>query len=134
KLGLRFRAVMPEGVSNERVLMIKAYGGEVTCTPTALGIRGAIEEAERLGETSEVFLPRQFSNPDNVDAHRYATAREMINQMPGACIDAVVSGVGTGGTLMGLFRGLQENGCKVIPVAARPVNLTGTQEMECCSF
>ena len=62
KLGLRFCAVMPEGVSNERVLIIKAYGGQVVCTPRALGIHGAIAEAERMGKEPGVFLPRQFSN------------------------------------------------------------------------
>jgi cysteine synthase len=134
QFGLRFLAVMPEGVSSERALIIRAYGGRVRLTPAALGIRGAIAEVERLGREPGVFLPRQFANADNAEAHRLGTAREVIDQMPGGRADGVVSGVGTGGTLMGLFRGLCESGCAVTPFLARPVNLTRTPEAECCSF
>jgi cysteine synthase A len=134
QLGLRFVAVMPEGVSNERVLIIRAYGGEVRFTPAAEGIRGAIAETERLAREPHVFLPRQFANPDNAEAHRAGTAREVMDQVPGGTVDAVVSGVGTGGTLVGLFQGLREAGCAVVPFLARPVNLVRAPEVECCSF
>lgn len=134
QMGLRFLAVMPEGVSNERVFIIRAYGGDVKFTPAAAGIRGAIAEVERLGKEPGVFLPRQFANPDNAEAHRLGTAREVLDQIPGGRVDAVASGVGTGGTLVGLFEGLRENGCPVLPVLARPVNLVRTHEVECCSF
>ena len=134
QMGLKFLAVMPEGVSNERVFIIRAYGGDVRFTPAALGIRGAIAEVERLGTEPGVFLPKQFANPDNAEAHRLGTAREVLDQIPGGKVDAVASGVGTGGTLVGLFEGLRENGCRVVPVLARPVNLTRTPEAECCSF
>ncbi len=133
-MGLKFLAVMPEGVSNERVFIIRAYGGEVAFTPAALGIRGAIAEVERIGSAPGVFLPKQFANMDNAEAHRLGTAREVLDQIPGGKVDAVASGVGTGGTLVGLFEGLRENGCRVVPVLARPVNLTRTPEAECCSF
>ncbi|MCE9561237.1 MAG: cysteine synthase family protein [Planctomycetes bacterium] len=134
QMGLRFLAVLPEGVSSERVFIIRAYGGEVKTTPRELGIRGAIAEVERLGLEPGYFLPRQFANPDNAEAHRISTAREMVDQIPGGRVDAVVSGVGTGGTLVGLFEGLRESGCQVVPVLARPVNLTRTHDAECCSF
>src|SRR5438067_13315328 len=134
QMGLRFLAVMPEGVSNERVFIIRAYGGEVAFSPKAGGIRGAIAEVERLGGEPGVFLPRQFANPDNAEAHRLGTAREVLDQVPGGRVDAVASGVGTGGTLVGLFEGFRECGCRVVPVLARPVNLTRTPEAECCSF
>lgn len=134
QMGVRFLAVMPDGVSNERVLIIRGYGGRVALVPAATGIRGAIAEAERMGREPGVFLPRQFANPDNAEAHRRGTAREVIDQMPTGGADAVVSGVGTGGTLVGLFEGLREAGCGVIPVHARPVNLVQTPEAECCSF
>ena len=134
QMGLRFLAVMPEGVSNERVFIIRAYGGDVKFTAKDAGIRGAIAEVERLGGEPGVFLPRQFSNGDNAEAHRLGTAREVLDQIPGGRVDAVVSGVGTGGTLVGLFEGLCENGCRVVPVLARPVNLVSTHEVECCSF
>lgn len=133
-LGLKFTAVLPEGVSRERVLIIKAYGGQIRLTPKEAGIRGAIEESERLSQAPGVFWPRQFSNPDNAEAHRLFTAREIIEQIPGEDVDAVVSGVGTGGTLVGLFQGLSESGCAVVPVLARPVNITRSIEVECCSF
>lgn len=134
QMGLKFLAVMPEGVSNERVLIIRAYGGDMAFTPAALGIRGAITEVERLGVKPGVFLPKQFANMDNAEAHRLGTAREVLDQIPGGKVDAVVSGVGTGGTLVGLFEGLRENGCRVVPVLARPIDLTRTPEAECCSF
>ena len=134
QMGLKFLAVMPEGVSGERVFIIRAYGGEVKLTPKEAGIRGAIAEVERLGGEPGVFLPRQFANLDNAEAHRVGTAREVIDQIPGGRVDAVASGVGTGGTLVGLFEGLSESGCRVVPVLARPINLSRTPDAECCSF
>jgi cysteine synthase A len=134
QLGLQFLAVMPEGVSNERLLIIKAYGGRVRLTPRGDGIAGAIAETERLVKSEHYFWPRQFANPDNPESHRLGTACEIIDQMPGGTVDVVVSGVGTGGTLVGLFQGLQERGGEVTPVLARPVNIRPTAEVECCSF
>ncbi len=134
QLGLKFLAVMPEGVSNERVLIIRAYGGDVRFSPKGEGIRGAIAETERLARGGGVFLPRQFANLDNAEAHAVGTAREVMDQVPGGSVDVVVSGVGTGGTLVGLFQGLCAGGCPVTPVLARPVNLVRTHEAECCSF
>src|SRR5436190_1842374 len=127
-------AELPGCVRNERVFIIRAYGGDVAFTPKGGGIRGAIAEVERLGSGDGVFLPRQFANPDNAEAHRLGTAREVLDQIPGGRVDAVASGVGTGGTLVGLFEGLRENGCPVVPVLARPVNLVRIHEVECCSF
>lgn len=134
QMGLRFTAVLPEGVSSERVFIIRAYGGEVRTTPKDLGIRGAIAEVERLGREPGHFLPRQFANPDNAEAHRIGTAREVIDQIPGGRVDGVASGVGTGGTLVGLYEGLCESGCRVVPALAKPVNLVQVHEVECCSF
>jgi cysteine synthase A len=136
QMGLRFIAAMPEGVSNERVLMIRAYGGEIRLTPGAEGIRGSIRETERLAAELDGFLPRQFTNPDNAAAHAGSTAREILDQIPGGTVDAVVSGVGTGGTLVGLWRGVCAAGCDAIPVLARPVEIGPGEnpEIECCSF
>jgi cysteine synthase A len=134
QLGLRFIAVMPEGVSNERVLMIRGYGGQVRFTAAAAGIFGALEETERLAREHNAFLPRQFSNPDNAKAHELGTAREILDQIPGGAVDGVVSGIGTGGTLVGLYHGLRQGGCPVKPFYARPVSLTGKPEAECCSY
>jgi len=134
QLGLRFIACMPEGVSNERVLMIRAYGGQVRFTPKETGIHGAIAEAERLEREEACFLPRQFENRENAAAHAATTAREIAEQIPGGAVDAVVSGVGTGGTLVGIYEGLRETGSPVRPVLARPIQLSGAAEVECCSF
>ncbi|MFO0880118.1 MAG: cysteine synthase family protein [Gemmataceae bacterium] len=134
QLGLHFVAVMPEGVSNERVFIIRAYGGEVRLTPKAEGIAGALAETERQSSKGGIFLTRQFANPDNAEAHRVGTAREILEQIPGGCVDGVVSGVGTGGTLVGLYNGLSTSGCTVVPVLARPVQVGAEMEVECCSF
>ena len=137
QLGVRFIAVMPEGVANERVLIIRAYGGEVQFSPKAEGIRGAIGAVERIVADDGAFCPRQFENPDNVEAHRVGTAREVLAEIPGGLVDVVVSGVGTGGTLVGLYRGLTDGGCDVTPVLARPVTTGGggcLPDAECCSF
>lgn len=139
QMQLPFVAVMPEGVSHERTIMIRAFGGEVRLTDRSSGIRGAIAETERLAEELGGFLPRQFSNPDNAEAHRMTTAREVLDQIPGHVVDAVVSGVGTGGTLVGLYSGFCEMGCRCLPVLARPVNSAGGftktgYDVECCSF
>lgn len=127
QLGLRFRAVMPEGVSNERTLMIRAFGGEISMTPRDAGIRGALDESEKLGSELGAFLPRQFSNRLNVEAHRFGTAQEILSILPR--VSAVVSGVGTGGTLVGLFEGCPG----AVPVFARPVDYLSS-DPECCSF
>ncbi len=142
QMGLRFTAVMPEGVSNERVKMIRAYGGTVRLTPAAAGMAGCIELTQVLARTEGAFLPRQFENMDNAEAHRRATAVEILADIPGRMVDAVVSGVGTGGTLVGLYRGFHDAGCRTLPVLARPVCVSGTahyacgcfQQAECCSF
>jgi cysteine synthase A len=122
QLGLRFVAVMPEGVSNERSMIIRAFGGEVRTTPRGDGIGGAVDEAERIAKEQGAFCPRQFENPDNVEAHRLGTARELVEQAPGGTFDVFVSGVGTGGTLVGVYHGLRDQGVMAKPVAAVPVS------------
>jgi len=135
QMGLRFVAVMPEGVTEERVLTIRAYGGEVVLTPRADGVRGAMAHVERLAKEHGAFSPRQFENPDNAEAHRVWTGQEILAQIPGGAVDAVVSGVGTGGTIVGLFEAFLEAGCPVTPVVARPVvGSSGLGDVECCSF
>lgn len=134
QLGLKFIAVMPEGVSNERSMMIRGYGGEVLFSPKAEGIMGAVRRSEQEARSRGGFLPRQFANPDNAEAHRTGTAREIVAQIPTGKVDAVVSGVGTGGTLVGLYQGLHDNGCDCQPVLAIPVGGRMTPEAECCSF
>ena len=146
QLGLRFITVMPEGVSRERTLMIRAYGGQVQFSRKEAGMLGALRQAAELAASLGAFAPRQFENPDNAAAHRFGTAVEIFKQIPEGKVDAVVSGVGTGGTLAGLVDGCRDHGCGVTPVAARPVQTRsadvrsstneggGFSEAECCSF
>lgn len=140
QLGLKFIAVMPAGVSNERSLIIKAYGGEVHTTDCAATMPDCIAEARRLADERGAFLPAQFENPDNAEAHRFGTAREIIRQLPTQHVDAVVAGVGTGGTLVGLYHGLRDHGCMAKPVLAKPIASSGGSlaagcfdHAECCS-
>jgi cysteine synthase A len=134
QMGLHFVAVMPEGVSEERVLIIRAYGGEVILGPRADGVRGSIAFAERHAREHGCFCTRQFENPDNAEAHRVWTGQEILAQVPGGVVDAVVSGVGTGGTIVGLHDAFLEAGCAVTAFVARPVSGTGLTDVECCSF
>lgn len=109
-IGVRFRAVMPEGVSGERLLMIRRYGGEVVLTPPAGGVLGSIEETRRMAAADpRVFLPRQFENPLNALAHQRHTGPELLSQI-GTTVHGFVAGVGTGGTLVGIARALREAG------------------------
>jgi cysteine synthase A len=137
QMGLRFIAVMPQGVSEERAMIVRGYGGEVEWSPKEAGISGAMRRAQQLAGERNAFYPRQFENPDNAAAHRFGTAVELFKQIPDGKVDAIVSGVGTGGTLVGLVQGCEDHGCRVTAVAARPV-LTSTRsgfvDGECCSF
>jgi len=135
QMGLRFVAVMPEGVTEERILTIRAYGGDVVLTPGPGGVRGAMAYVERLSREQGAFTPRQFENPDNAEAHRVWTGQEILAQLPGGTVDAIVSGVGTGGTIVGLYEAFREAGCPVAAWVARPVMGTGgLADVECCSF
>jgi cysteine synthase A len=121
RLGLRFTAFMPEGVSTERSVMIRAYGGEVRLTPRDRGIVGALEACRAHAAARGAFEPRQFENAENAEAHRHGTAAEILRQVPGGRVDAFVSGVGTGGTIVGLRLGFADAGLRPRAVAARPV-------------
>jgi cysteine synthase A len=125
---------MPQGVSNERVLIIRAYGGEIRFSPKEAGVVGAIAEAERVAAELNAFLPRQFENSENADAHRLHTAVEILSQIPDGRIDAIVSGVGTGGTLVGLYHGLIDKNPGLRPIVARPIAGSIKRDLECCSL
>jgi cysteine synthase A len=98
---------MPQGVSGERLLMIKRYGGEVVLTPHGEGMAGAIARTEAMAAADpNVFLARQFANPENARAHELYTGPELIAQVGGR-IDGFVAAVGTAGTLMGVGAALR---------------------------
>ncbi len=134
QMGLKFTAVMPIGVSNERVWMIRAYGGDVVFVERSAGIAGAIAHAEKLAAEIGAFASRQFTNTDNAEAHRTFTGQEILSQIPGGVVHGVVSGVGTGGTIVGLFNAMRNAGCPVVPFAARPITKSAFPDLECCSF
>ncbi|QDU75613.1 Cysteine synthase [Bremerella volcania] len=134
QLGLQFTAVMPENVSPERIKIIRAYGANVELTKAEDGIHASIRLAQQISEQRSAFWPRQFSNIDNAKAHCDETAAEVLCQIPSGKVDMFVSGVGTGGTLVGVTQGLSSAGCRVTPVLARPVTNQLISDVECCSF
>ena len=107
-LGHPVRIYMPDWMSQERISLMKSYGAEVRLvTHEEGGFVGSIEMAEDLARSrNDVFLPRQFSNEDNCKAHCGTTGPEIARQL-GACPDAFVAGVGTGGTVMGVGTALK---------------------------
>ena len=118
--GYRVCIVMPDSMSKERRLLMEAYGAEVVLTPGALGMKGAIAKAEELKEkTPRAFIPSQFDNPDNAKAHYLTTGPEIFSAMEGK-VDALVCGVGTGGTITGTGKYLKEHCEKIHIVAAEP--------------
>lgn len=118
--GYKMIAVMPEGQSEERVQMIKAFGAEVVLTPYEEGPAGAIKRRDEMAkEMQNVFVPDQFANPDNIEEHVMTTAEEIIRQTEGN-IDYVLHGIGTGGTLMGVAKVLKNRYPHVKMVALEP--------------
>ena len=118
--GYRVCIVMPDSMSKERRLLMEAYGAEVVLTPGALGMKGAIAKVEELKEkTPRAFIPSQFDNPDNAKAHYLTTGPEIFSAMEGK-VDALVCGVGTGGTITGTGKYLKEHCEKIHIVAAEP--------------
>lgn len=118
--GYRVIIVLPETMSVERRNIIKAYGAEIVLTPGALGMKGAIDEAERLAkEIPDSFIAGQFENPANPAAHRKTTGPEIWEDTDGA-VDAFVAGVGTGGTITGVGEYLKEKNPKIRIIAMEP--------------
>ena len=105
--GYRLILCMPESFSLERRRLMKAYGAELELTPRELGMKGAIARAEELhGEIPGSWIPMQFDNPANVDAHRRTTADEISKDFPDG-LDYIISGVGTGGHITGCAEALK---------------------------
>jgi cysteine synthase A len=108
---------MPDTMSEERRSLLTAYGAQLVLTPDTKGMHGAIHKAEELlREHPHYFMPQQFSNPANPEAHRHTTAEEILRQF--ARVDAFVAGVGTGGTITGVGQLLHEKmpGVKIYAV------------------
>ena len=116
--GYRAIIVMPDSMSMERRLLMKAYGAELVLTPGSEGMKGAIAKAEQLArEIPGSFIPGQFDNSANPQAHYNTTGPEIYTDTDGA-VDIFVAGVGTGGTITGVGRYLKERkpGVKIIAV------------------
>lgn len=118
--GYRVTIVMPENMSEERKLLMKAYGARLVLTDAALGMRGSITMAERIAkENPNSFIPSQFENPANAAAHYETTGPEIYRDLDGE-ISAFVCGVGTGGTITGTGKYLKEKNPNVKIFAVEP--------------
>lgn len=107
--GYKLILVMPESMSLERRRLMLAYGASFDLTPREKGMKGAIERALELVEsTPGSWLPQQFENPANIDAHVHTTAREIYNDFADTPLDVLVTGVGTGGHITGCAEVLKE--------------------------
>ncbi|EAI0690992.1 cysteine synthase A [Campylobacter coli] len=120
-LGLQFIAVMPESMSLERRKMITLFGAKLELTPANLGMKGAVDKAnEILKNTPNSFMPSQFENLANKNAHRKTTALEILNDLDND-LDIFVAGFGTGGTISGVGEILKEKLDKICIVAVEPL-------------
>ena len=118
--GYKCAFVMPETMSRERRLLLKAYGAELILTPGPEGMPGAIRKAQELAATdSRYFIPQQFENPANPAIHRNTTAEEIWRDTDGT-VDIFVSGVGTGGTVTGVGEALKAKKPEVRVYAVEP--------------
>ena len=117
--GYELILTLPEGMSRERAKLLRAYGAEVRETPSLGGMGEAVELAEEICEQRKGFMPQQFSNPANPEAHRRTTAEEIWRDSDGQ-VGAFVAGVGTGGTITGVGRMLKERAPEALVVAVEP--------------
>jgi len=120
--GYKLILAMPDTMSVERRMLLKAYGAEVVLTPGSLGMKGAIDKARELSEEiKDSYMPLQFSNPANPEAHRQTTAEEIWEDTDGK-VDIIVSGVGTGGTITGIAETLRQKKPCIQFIAVEPAS------------
>jgi cysteine synthase len=118
--GYKCTLIMPETMSIERRMLLRAYGAELILTPGSEGMNGAIQKAEALAASdARYFIPQQFINPANPDIHRKTTAEEIWRDTDGR-VDILVSGIGTGGTITGVSEVLKSRKPSFKAVAVEP--------------
>jgi cysteine synthase A len=118
--GYKLKIIMPDTMSMERKMLLRALGAELILTPGSEGMPGAIDKANQLAqEDPKVFIPQQFQNPANPEIHRKTTAIEILNDTDGN-LDYFVSGVGTGGTITGVGEVLKQHNPSIKVIAVEP--------------
>ncbi|MEA4910329.1 MAG: cysteine synthase A [Anaerolineaceae bacterium] len=118
--GYKCVLTMPETMSKERLMLLRAYGAELILTPGSEGMGGAIRKAEELAASdSRYFMPQQFENPANPEVHRRTTAEEIWRDTDGK-VDILVAGVGTGGTITGVGEVLKAHKPSFRAIAVEP--------------
>jgi [CysO sulfur-carrier protein]-thiocarboxylate-dependent cysteine synthase len=116
--GYSLSVVIPDNASEERIRLLELFGAEVILSPADKGTNGSIEVAKRLAEDDRYYMPFQYGNPANPDAHYEGTGAEIVRDLPE--ITHFIAGLGTGGTLMGVGRRLHEHDAGIKIVAAEP--------------
>ena len=120
-MGLKIVIVMPDNMSVERKKLIKGYGAELVLTPANLGMQGAVDKANELKEKyTNSFIPMQFSNYSNVKSHIETTAQEIFEDTDGK-VDIFVAGIGTGGTVVGVAKGLKAKNSNIKVYGVEPM-------------
>lgn len=118
--GYKLTLTMPDTMSVERRMMLRAFGATLVLTPGAEGMKGAINKATELSTQDNFFMPQQFSNPANPAIHEKTTGPEIFEDTEGK-VDILVAGVGTGGTITGISRYLKnEKGLPIQTIAVEP--------------
>ena len=119
--GYELVLTLPQGMSREREGLLRLYGAQVRITESMGGMGEAVAAARELARQPDVFLPDQFSNPANPEAHRRTTGPEILNALDGS-VDVLVAGVGTGGTITGTGEFLRDHNPQLRVVAVEPAN------------
>ena len=118
--GYRMILTMPDTMSLERRKLLSAYGAELVLTDGQKGMQGAVEKAEELHkEIKNSYIPQQFANPSNPEAHVNSTAEEIWADTDGK-VDIIIAGVGTGGTICGIAKGLKAKNPNIKAIAVEP--------------
>jgi cysteine synthase A len=119
--GYELAIFLPQGMSREREALLRLYGARVEIVESMGGMDEAVQAARRAASTDDAWLPDQFSNPANPEAHRRGTGPEILNALDGR-VDVLVAGVGTGGTITGVGEAVKERNPDAVVVAVEPAS------------